>query len=453
MHLEMKTRCEKCRAGLEANGEAYICSYECTYCAVCASDLLGVCSNCGGELIRRPRRKIRSPDSENAPLMVRGSQRPWLIWVGSFGVWTVAAVVSAVSMYQFERGFKTVTLRGEITIPLINYLIFAFLTPLVFYFGLRYPVQRNNWVRRTPLYLVGAFVFTVLHVLARALVYPVLNPTTGRPAAIGLCLFRNMLLYNVADDVFLIYLPIVMIVHTLWYYQRFRDRELRASQLEGQLAKAHLQTLKAKLQPHFLFNTMHSISALMLIDVREADRAMTRLSDLLRMSLENDGQQVTTLSRELEFVRGYLEIEKLRLEDRLEVVFDIASDTFDAQVPHLLLQPLVENAVRHGISLRSADGQLCISTSHNGTTLSLRVTDNGPGFNDSTQSRAGLGLAATRERLQTLYGNDCSLDIRSAPGDGVEVCVQIPFRADARPFAYEVVGHPGFGISSVGIVR
>jgi two-component system LytT family sensor kinase len=207
------------------------------------------------------------------------------------------------------------------------------------------------------------------------------------------------------------------------------------------LAKAHLHALKSQLQPHFLFNTLHSISALMLTDAMAADRMMSRLSDLLRMSLESDRAQITTLSRELEFVNGYLEIEKVRFEDRLTVVLDIAPETLDAQVPHLLLQPLVENAVRHGVARLPSGGEIRITTSHNDRSLHMRIRDNGPGLIDAAevQSKDGLGLGATRERLRTLYGNDQEIDVRNAVDGGVEVHVRIPFRGDPRPSIYEVV--------------
>lgn len=138
--------------------------------------------------------------------------------------------------------------------------------------------------------------------------------------------------------------------------------------------------MKSQLQPHFLFNTMHSISALMLTDVNAADRMMSRLSDLLRMSLESAGTQITTLNRELEFVHCYLDIEKVRFEERLHVIFDIAPETLDAQVPHLLLQPLVDNAVKHGISKVPGGGEIRITVSTQNGELKLKIEDNGHRF-------------------------------------------------------------------------
>jgi LytS/YehU family sensor histidine kinase len=254
-------------------------------------------------------------------------------------------------------------------------------------------------------------------------------------------ILETLFVSSAADDFMFVYVPIVLIAHAVWYYQSFRERDLRTSQLEAQLAKARLQALKSQMQPHFLFNTLHSISALMLTDTIAADQMMSRLSDLLRMSLEGDGSQITTLSRELEFVNGYLEIEKLRFEDRIRVVLDIAPNTLDAQVPNLLLQPLVENAVRHGVSRLPSGGEIRITASHSERSLRLQIKDNGPGLVGSAgvQSKGGLGLGSTRERLRTLYGDDQELDIRNAAGGGVEVNVRIPFLADPHLSVDEVV--------------
>jgi two-component system, LytTR family, sensor kinase len=452
MHLEMKARCEKCGSALPADAEAYICSYECTFCAACTASAQIICPNCGGELIRRPRRKATIPSTQNSDLQIPGSKRPWLIWAVSFALWTFIAVANGISMYQFDRSLgRSTSLLSELTLPFINDLIYALLTPLVFGIALRSPVQRSNWARRAVFYVAGSLAFTLAHVFLRGLVYPVWDPRVRGYAyaawnpqthilSVQWILFERLFLYNLVEDIFSIYLPIVLIAHAVCYYRRFRDRELRTSELETQLAKAHLQALKSQMQPHFLFNTMHSISALMLTDVRAADKMMARLSDLLRMSMENAGIQLTTLSRELEFVTGYLEIEKVRFEDRLKLVLDIASDTLDAQVPHLLLQPFAENAIRHGIAKRSAKGEIQISASHDGRDLDLRVKDNGPGI-DQTEGlsfKDGLGLRTTRERLRTLYGADQSLDIRNVPGGGLEVKIRIPFHAEPRRLLYEL---------------
>jgi len=242
-------------------------------------------------------------------------------------------------------------------------------------------------------------------------------------------MYRRLFLSNVVDDVVTTYLPIVLIAHVASYYRRFRERELRTSQLQAQLEKARLQALKSQLQPHFLFNTLNSISALMLTDVEAADRMITRLGDLLRISLETAGTQMTTLSRELEFVNCYLEIEKVRFEERLNVSIDVAPEALDASVPHLLLQPLVDNAIKHGISRRVAGGEIRISATLNDGDLNLEVRDNGPGLHEPSHSSSrGVGLRITRERLETIYGQHHSVELLTLQEGGAVARVSIPFR-------------------------
>jgi two-component system, LytTR family, sensor kinase len=387
--------------------------------------------------------------SSNRNVLVSQTKRPWLIWLMSFGLWTLIAVISALSMYGVQRASgRPTTLANELILPLVQNSIIAFLSPFAFNFAKRYPMQRENWVRHSFLHLIAGVVFAVSYVLIRSVVYPVWDADV-RGYAWALwnsqshiwrfkwAIYERLFFYNAADVILSAYLPVVLIAFVISYYQRFRERELRATQLEAQLAKAHLQALKSQLQPHFLFNTMHSISTLMHTDVAAADKMMTRLSDLLRLGLENTAVQITTLSRELEFLDGYLAIEKVRFGDRLRVVMNITPDTLDAQVPHLILQPLVENAVRHGVSKR-AHGEIHIAATHDNRYLYLRVRDDGPGLNEHPPKR-GLGLGATQERLQTLYGADQSIELRHTSEGGVEVSVRIPFSTQSRPLEQETI--------------
>jgi two-component system, LytTR family, sensor kinase len=453
MHLEMKARCEKCTAVLKADGQAYICSYECTFCPECAVNLHRICPNCGGELVRRPLRTIAAVITENNAARLPVSNRPLLVWALSFGVWTLVALVASFSSYRFQGSANTpMSLMKTLGLEFSQILTYAPLTPLAFLFALRLPVQREHWARGSLLHLTAGLLFTAAHVTLRGVTpYGAWDKQVHDwVSAVGISqghfqirwpILETMFFNSLVDDIFGVYVPIVLIAYAVSYHQKFRERDLRTSQLEGQLAKAHLQSLKSQLQPHFLFNTLHSISALMLTDVIAADRMMSRLSDLLRISLEGNGAQITTLSRELEFANSYLEIERVRFEDRLTVILDIAPETLDAQVPHLLLQPLVENAVRHGVARRSSGGEIRIAASHKDRSLYLQIKDNGPGLVEPAelQSKRGLGLGATRERLQTFYGNDQEIDLRNAAEGGVEVNVRIPFCADLRPSVYQVV--------------
>lgn len=395
--------------------------------------------------MKRPRRNIYNTDVHEVSLR---SVRPWLIWAISFGVWTLIAVVGSGTISQWYRsmGGKTAywaTLASE----LCQILPYVPLTPLVFSLATRYSVNRRNWMRRSALYLFAGILFGALLAGMRGL-----TPYAGYDSKLKTWhsaiwdpqshtwniqwhMFGISFLRNVVDDFTGAFIPIVFIAHVVSFYRRNVEREQRASRLESQLAKANLRALKSQLQPHFLFNTMHSISALMLTDVRAADKMMTRLSDLLRMSLEHDGDQVTTLNRELEFANGYLQIEKIRFGNRLEVLSDVAPDTLDARVPHLLMQPLIENAIRHGIGRLTAGGRICIISRRNDSNLHLTISDNGPGFNNVslTHSTSGLGLRATQERLQTLYGVDQKFEILSPENGGAEISIRIPFHQLSEP--------------------
>jgi two-component system LytT family sensor kinase len=442
MSLEMKTRCEKCGEALPTDSESYICSHECTFCPTCTTHGQNTCPHCGGELTRRPRRKNATgwTGDQYHPLF---GKRPWLIWVVSFGVWTFVALASTVTIYQLYRSTGAAPrFINIIGLQFSQVLTYAPLSPFVFALAISLPVQRENWVSRSLLYLAGGVAFTVAHITLRGITpyafwdtkahawVSAIWDTQAHVFNVQWHVFENLFLTNIVDDITGTYVPIILIAHAVSYYRRLREREFRAAQLEGQLAKAHLQALKSQLQPHFLFNTLHSISALMHTDVQAADKMMSRLSDLLRLSLANTGLQVTTLKRELEFLNGYLAIERIRFGDRLRVVMKVSPDTLDAHVPHLILQPLVENAIRHGASKRSAEGEVLIAVSHDWRHLYLRVQDNGPGLSEQPPKR-GLGLEATQERLQTLYGDNQSIEVRSAPVGGVEVFIRIPFSVPA----------------------
>ncbi|HEY1677835.1 MAG TPA: histidine kinase [Candidatus Sulfotelmatobacter sp.] len=324
-------------------------------------------------------------------------------------------------------------------------LMYAPLTPFVYAIAIQYPVTRHNWKLRAPMYLGIGILFSMVHVALRGVTpYAIWDgkihewtsavwDSQTHSLSVKWIGLRKLFLNNVVDDITGTFVPIVLVAHAISYYRKFQDRELRATQLESQLAKAHLQSLKSQLQPHFLFNTMHSISALMLTDVQAADRMITRLADLLRMNLEFAGTQITTFNRELEFVNCYLEIERIRFEERLSVIFDVAPETLDAQVPLLLLQPLVDNAVKHGISRMTAGGEIRISSRRHNRDLKLEIKDNGPGFLPARNERGcGVGLKVTRQRLETLYGANQSVELTCPPEGGVSVRITIPFRVAPR---------------------
>lgn len=228
---------------------------------------------------------------------------------------------------------------------------------------------------------------------------------------------------------FTIYLALVGGYHAVRYYRAFREREVASLRLETQLAQARLETLRGQLQPHFLFNTLHAISALMEEDVPAARRMMARLSTLLRFSLDQDPGREIPLEKELELLRIYLEIQQTRFGDRLGVQWEVEPDVSACPVPYLILQPLVENAIQHGLEPRPGPGRLEIAAAVRDGRLRLSVRDDGVGL-ENRGPREGIGLANTRDRLQNLYGTEASLRLRDREGGGTEVAVEIPVRRD-----------------------
>jgi two-component system, LytTR family, sensor kinase len=234
----------------------------------------------------------------------------------------------------------------------------------------------------------------------------------------------------------LVYWMTLLAAHTVRYYRQLRAREMQAVQfaaqtarLSEQLAQAQLNALKMQVHPHFLFNTLNAISALLDTDVKAADRMIARLSDFLRMTLKNSEAPATTLEKELEFLRTYLEIEKTRFQDRLTVEFEIDPAALNAQVPNLILQPLVENAIRHGIAQQTRAGQIRISARQDGERLQIEIEDNGPGLKDREEgeSEKGVGLTNTRGRLARFYNDDFQFEIAQKPNSrGTIVRINVP---------------------------
>lgn len=309
-------------------------------------------------------------------------------------------------------------------------------TPFVSWLARKFPFERGKWRRSLGVHLAGVAGVAISHALIAAPLSSWIWPEMKLPEPFGHA-FKRSLFTSLSDDLFF-YWTVVIIVHGWSYYQRYRDRELRASVLETQLAKAQLQALKVQLHPHFLFNTLNSVSELMHEDIRGAERMITRLSDLLRMTLENIGTQEVTLRDEMEFVKGYLEIEQTRFQDRLKVSYDVLPETLDVHIPNLLLQPIVENAVRHGISKTSQAGLIQIQSQRQGDRVILTVRDNGPGLKQNGRSSGanfGIGLSTTRTRLQFLYGYDHSLTLNNLATGGLEVRIDIPCASTVKESA------------------
>jgi two-component system LytT family sensor kinase len=301
------------------------------------------------------------------------------------------------------------------------------LTPLVLRLARRFPLERKGWPRSALVHLAASFIFALLQLGAYTLVGLLVSADSGKPSFFAA--FRSLFITNFHFDI-LTYWAIIGLSHVVAYYRKYRERELRAAQLETRLAHAELDALRMQLHPHFLFNTLNSISVLMTEDVKAARRMLTRLGDLLRASLENSGVNEVTLKEELEFLESYLEIEQTRFHDRLTVRMEVDPATLDARVPHLILQPLVENAIRHGIAPRAAAGLVEIRAMRRNGMVQLEVRDNGAGLGAARPESLmkGIGLANTRARLEQLYGASHSFELKDGDGhSGLTVTIAIPF--------------------------
>jgi sensor histidine kinase YesM len=308
----------------------------------------------------------------------------------------------------------------------IKWLPWAALTPFIVYLARRCTIEHQNYRRTLPIHLLAGILFSVTH----SMMYIGLYWMSCMFAKLSYqANFFSIAVKFIHFDI-LTYGVIIGITYMFDYYRSSRERELRASQLEARLAQAQLEVLKMQLHPHFLFNTLHAISALIPKDTEAADKMISRLSDLLRLTLENSNSQEVPLREELEFLKIYMDIEQTRFRDRLKINLNIRPETLDALVPNLILQPLVENAVRHGIAPRKEGGKIEIRSMLVDKRLSIQVVDDGAGITEDSDSlmRKGFGLSNTRERLNQLYGDKHSFNLTNADEGGAIVTIDIPFR-------------------------
>jgi two-component system LytT family sensor kinase len=309
------------------------------------------------------------------------------------------------------------------------WLLWAALTPLAFGFARRVAEDRfwSGWA--VPLHLLVGFGFALAHIAVATL----LSVWAGWAAEWGYTyevLFVKSLTSKVAVHL-LAYGAIVGTFYARENHRRYRERERATAHLEQRLAEARLQALRTQLQPHFLFNTLNAISVLVLKgETQTAIRMLSRLSDLLRVTLDAGDAPTVPLGKEMEFLARYLDIEQVRFHDRLTVATDVAPDTLDAPVPTLILQPLVENAIRHGIARQVGAGRVEVRAAREGGRLRMEVRDTGPGLPAGGAGAIveGIGISNTRARLAEMYGDEARMRIENAEGGGLRVVVEMPYR-------------------------
>jgi signal transduction histidine kinase len=341
-----------------------------------------------------------------------------IVWAG----WTLLALFAASRSYLAAYGNTRAQFWPALRYSLVELYVWAALTPLVLYVCGRLVIRRANWWRNLPGLAIASIVFTILHVASFVKLLPLIG-YRNTPAVM-----QSIVRAELHSDILTCW-ALFGLRHAMEYYRQAGIRELKASQLEAKLALSQLEVLKMQLQPHFLFNTLHAISALMYRNLEAADRMIARLSDFLRLTLDSAGVQEVTLKREMEYLDKYLEIEQVRFGERLEVRRAIEPGTLDLLLPNLVLQPLAENAVRHGIAPRAGGGRIEVAARIDQSRLVVEVVDDGPG--PSGKIREGLGLSNTRARLEQLYGEEFRLELTAAPQGGFRARLTIPAHSES----------------------
>jgi signal transduction histidine kinase len=361
----------------------------------------------------------------SAPAERARAALPSLVLISA--AWLVPALLSGFDTYMQSR------LEGQapdwhwVLFNSIDWLLCALLTPFVFRAGRRLPLRPPHLGRNIALHVVGALGMCVawagLGTLLRLAIFPVM------PDLSGLKVLREFVgwLFTTLPFGVGVYFALVGIEHSLFYFAQARERETQAVRLAAQLAEVRLGALRMQLNPHFLFNSLNAISVLVRDrNTAAASRMLELLSDVLREVLR-DATHETTLATELEFLKRYLAIEQVRFSDRLRPQIEADRAIAGAALPRFLLQPLVENALRHGIAQRADAGMLSVNARREGDLLVLTVRDDGPGISPGAPVSGGVGLANTRARLAALYGDRASLDIANAEGGGVVATVRLPY--------------------------
>lgn len=351
-------------------------------------------------------------------------------WFAIFSVWTLFALFFASQVaLQNQLSDKPLPFWRILSWQLISGYVWFAISPLILFLARRFPFEEGRWRSSLLPHILACVGISLGQLAIDSFLLTKLGYPPGREFANFLDAYWFFVVVNLHLSM-LIYMGVVGVWSAYNYYQKYRERELTATQLEARLAQSRLQVLKMQLHPHFLFNTLNAISELIHRDPDAADHMLTDLSDLLRMSFENLETQEIPLSQELAFLRKYLEIEQMRFHDRLSVEMNIAPETLDAGVPNMILQPLVENAIKHGISPRAEGGRIDITATRSNGQLHITVQDNGLGvpFGDVDELQEGVGLSNTRRRLKHLYGKDHRFQLQPAGRSGITVQLEIPYR-------------------------
>ncbi|MEO8726762.1 MAG: histidine kinase [Acidobacteriaceae bacterium] len=363
------------------------------------------------------------------------------VWAVSFALWTLLALFSAAGsgVYFAVAQGHLPAWKGPLLWSLTDAYTWALISPLLYGLAKRYSFGARSWKVALLFHLAAGILcayVAALFTITVNLAVPGGFAHNGMPFRVDVI---ALFLTNVPR-----YWLVVAVSQAIIYYSKFRERELKSTQLETQLANAQLQALKMQLEPHFLFNVLNSIASLSRVDAAATEKMTLQLAELLRLSLSNIEVHEVPLGRELEFLECYLRIQETRFRDRLSIYFAIEPAALQAVVPHLILQPLVENAIRHGTSPRLAAGRVEVHARLRDDRITLQVVDDGVGLPaDFRESQSGgVGLKNTRARLQQLYGENYQFTCENLASGGCRVSIAVPFRMKGGAGGYT---HPGRG--------
>jgi two-component system, LytTR family, sensor kinase len=367
---------------------------------------------------------------------MNNAQRKLGYFAAFSGLWTLLALVFvSLSSASALGGGNQPNLRLLFLIQFTRFYLWGVLSPLIYRFVRRFPIENKtlNW-RGLLIHLTALAVFCSLHQLLFMIITWIIDGPWDTPDSSFFDNFFGKFFNGVYLGV-MIYSLIVLAIQAFIFYQNYRAEEEQKLRVTELLARAELHALKMQIHPHFLFNTLHSISSLVLEDPPRANQMIARLGDFLRLTLEHSEQQFVTLKEEIEFARCYLEIEQERFSDRLHVEFEIEPRSLTARVPHLIMQPLVENAIQHAIAPRAAGGSVTISAKKSKDTIRLEISDSGDGIptnNDISKNEPGVGLTNVRSRLKQLYGTNYKFELNNNRQSGLTAVLEIPFVSEIK---------------------
>ena len=364
---------------------------------------------------------------------MRAIKTKWRLALTLFGIWTAVGIVFSFISYLLLANQKT-KLTDAFRFNLGHFYLWGCLSFFLFQFSRRFrvefsPLNFRNALLHVPVILTFAGIHQTIHLAAYWYFAVRFRPPFP---SLRQC-YQNYFGLGFYLDVIVATL-IVIAVHAMLYYRDFRASELEQASLKTRLAEAQLRALKMQVHPHFLFNTLHSISSLVLEEPAKANNMIARLGDFLRLTLDSSEQQMVTLKEEMEFLRCYLEIEQVRFGDRLAVDFEIDPTALSGHLPHLILQPVVENAIQHAIAPRVTPGRINIEAKRLDGLLRVAVTDTGPGTGQVNKPGEGhgRGLSNVRARLRETYGERFLFETENRQEGGLKVSLEVPFDTETN---------------------